>query len=59
MAKVKGRNLPLSPFRQLVTDLMHFSSKVPTVCMDRMVNLDKVQAARQRCAGPLLDRASL
>jgi len=49
MAKIKGRMLPVSPFRQLVADLMHFSAKVPTVCMDRMMDLGKVQAARQRC----------
>ena len=49
MAKSKGRTLPVSPFRKLVTDLMYFSAKVPTVCIDRMMDLSEVQAARQRC----------
>jgi hypothetical protein len=49
MSKPKGRNFSISPFRQLVTDLMHFSAKVPSVCMDREMNLDRICAARQNC----------
>jgi hypothetical protein len=50
MSKSKGRNIAMSPFRQLVTDLMHFSLKVPSVTMDRTMNLGRVRAARQNCA---------
>jgi hypothetical protein len=49
MARTKGRCLPVSPFRKLVTDLMHFSAKVPSVGIDRKMNLSRVQAARQSC----------
>jgi hypothetical protein len=45
-----GRFLRVSPFRKLVTDLMHFSSKVPSVCMDRRMNLSRILVARQRCS---------
>jgi hypothetical protein len=52
MSKPKGRIIPMSPFRQLVTDLMHVSIKVPTVCMDRTMNLARIRAARQNCPAP-------
>jgi hypothetical protein len=52
MAKSKGRNVAVTPFRQLVTDLMHFSLKVPAVCMDRPMNLSRIKAARQNCPSP-------
>jgi hypothetical protein len=47
MGKASGRCLPLSPFRRTVVDLMHFSSKVPSVAMERRMNLSPVMAARQ------------
>jgi hypothetical protein len=47
--KPKGRNIAVSPFRQLVTDLMHFSAQVPCVTMDRTMNLARLRAARQNC----------
>ncbi len=47
MRKDSGRRLSLSPFRQVVVDLMHFSSKVPSVAMERRMNLSPVMAARQ------------
>jgi hypothetical protein len=47
MGKARGRRLPFSPFRQVVVDLMHFSSKVPSVAMERRMNLSPVMAARQ------------
>ena len=49
MPKPKGRNLPVSPFRRLVTDLMYFSKNVPCVCMDRTMHLARVRAVRQNC----------
>jgi len=50
MAKPSGRSLPLTPFRQVVVDLMHFSSKVPAVAMERRINLAPVIAARRAVA---------
>lgn len=49
MARSRGRVLSVSPFRKLVTDLMYFSAKVPSVCSDRRLNLARVVAARQAC----------
>lgn len=46
MAKARGRSLPLSPFRRLVTDLMHFSQAVPAVAIDRRMDLRPLIAAR-------------
>lgn len=43
----KGRCIPVSPFRRLVADLMHFSQKVPAVALDRTMNLAPIIAARQ------------
>jgi hypothetical protein len=48
MAKRRGRRLPLSPFRQVVVDLMHFSEKVPSVAIQRRINLSAVIAARRQ-----------
>jgi hypothetical protein len=48
MGKPTGRSLPLTPFRQVVVDLMHFSNMVPSVAMERRINLAPVIAARQR-----------
>src|SRR5262249_60102873 len=42
-------NVPISAHRRLVIDLMHFSRKVPSVALDRMMNLSRVVAARERC----------
>ncbi len=47
--KSAGRNLRLSPFRRLVTDLMYFSAKVPSVIVDRRMNLSRLVLARQAC----------
>jgi pyruvate/2-oxoglutarate dehydrogenase complex dihydrolipoamide acyltransferase (E2) component len=46
MVKPVGRSLPLSPFRRLVTDLMHFSQQVPSVTADRRMDLSPLIAAR-------------
>jgi hypothetical protein len=48
MAKFRGRNVPISAHRRLVTDLMHFSRKVPCVCVDRRINISSLVAARAR-----------
>jgi hypothetical protein len=49
MSKTPGRNIALSPFRRLVTDLMHFSSKVPSVTVERRMNLARLLRARAIC----------
>jgi hypothetical protein len=50
MSKEAGRNLRISPHRRLVVDLMHFSRKVPSVALERRMNLSDVRAARSACA---------
>jgi len=49
MAGTMGRYFPVSDFRRLVTDLMHFSGKVPSVTVERRMNLASLVAARQAC----------
>src|SRR5260370_22772093 len=49
MPRPAGRNIAISPFRRLVIDLMHFSQKVPSVTVDRRMNLTRLVAARQAC----------
>lgn len=49
MSKPAGRTLSISSHRRLVIDLMHFSLKVPSVIVERRMNLSGVQAARQAC----------
>ena len=51
MAKMQGRNYPISPFRRVVTDLMHFSLQVPSVTADRRMNLAPLVNARRQCSG--------
>ena len=48
MTKFRGRNVPISAHRRLVIDLMHFSRKVPCVCVDRRINIAPLVAARAR-----------
>src|SRR5262249_22336869 len=43
-----GRWLPLSTPRRLICDLMHFARKVPTVPVQRRMNLATVMAAREQ-----------
>ncbi len=45
----KGRRLPVPPVRRLLTDLMHFSLKTPTVICQRQMQLAPVVAAREAC----------
>src|SRR5690349_11827406 len=49
MAKAQGRNVAITPFRRLVCDLMYFSRQVPSVCLERRMNLTRIMAARQSC----------
>jgi hypothetical protein len=49
MAKMTGKTVWISPFRRLVIDLMTVSQKVPTVTVDRRMNLSTLIAARQCC----------
>jgi hypothetical protein len=46
MTKPRGRSRPLSLARRLVTDFVHSSQRVPTVCMERRMPLGPVHAAR-------------
>ena len=50
VTKAVGTWLPLSPFRRVVTDLMHFSRQVPAVAADRRMDLSPLHAARRACA---------
>jgi hypothetical protein len=50
MKKPRGRWLAVSPFRRLVTDLMHFSRAVPAVIADRRMDLRPLMAARAAAA---------
>lgn len=50
MAKCVGRTLPITPYRRLVTDLMHFSQHVPAVTAERPMDLSELMAARAASA---------
>lgn len=50
MAKERGTSYPLSPFRRLVVDLMHFSQHVPSVSIERRMQLAPLVAARLACS---------
>jgi hypothetical protein len=50
MPRNAGFNLPLSPPRRLICDLMHFARKVPTVPVQRRMRLAAVVAAREAAA---------
>jgi hypothetical protein len=47
MAAPTGRYRPVSYFRRLVTDLMHFSAKVPSATIERHMDLVRLVAARR------------
>ena len=49
MKKSAGKSIAISPFRKLVIDLLHFSQGVPTVAIDRRMNLAPLVAARKSC----------
>ena len=48
MSKPRGRSVAISPYRQLVCDLMHFSGQVPAVCAERRMNLSELVQARAK-----------
>src|SRR5438270_12978624 len=50
MSKAHGKTIRITPFRRLVIDLMTFSQQVPTVTVDRRMNLSRLVAARQACS---------
>ncbi len=50
MSQPRGRNLRLSLPRRFVCDLLHFAQQVPTVPVQRRLNLAAVVAARQAAA---------
>jgi hypothetical protein len=47
MSQPRGRNLPLSLPRRFIGDLVHFAHRVPTVPVQRRMNLADLVAARQ------------
>ena len=49
MSKAVGRSLSITPYRQLVVDLMEMSKQVPSVCADRRMDLAPLAAARAAC----------
>jgi hypothetical protein len=50
MSKPVGRSIAVSPFRRVVTDLMHFSQQVPAVTIERRMDLSRLVAARAAAA---------
>src|SRR5215213_8578123 len=46
---MRGTSLPLSRPRRLITDLMHFATAVPTIPVQRRMDLATVAAARRGC----------
>ncbi|QVL34275.1 hypothetical protein KIH39_10315 [Telmatocola sphagniphila] len=49
-ANLKGKTTSVSYFRRLVIDLMHFSKKIPSVTLERRMELGKLMAARKACS---------
>jgi hypothetical protein len=47
-----GKYVPISYFRRLVADLMHFSAKVPCATIERHMDLAVLVAARRACTPP-------
>jgi hypothetical protein len=52
MTQPVGKYHSVSHYRRLVTDLMHFSAAVPSVTIDRRMDLARLVAARRACATP-------
>ncbi len=50
MAKVQGRTIPLSLPRRLIGDLVHFARKIPSVPVQRRMDLSAVVSARDALA---------
>lgn len=53
MRSEAGRYLPLSLPRRFVGDLLHFARKVPTVPVEREMNVQRLMAARSAMAKPV------
>lgn len=47
-----GRFIRLSLPRQYIIDLLHFSRKIPSIPVQRTINISKTQVARKRLAKP-------
>jgi hypothetical protein len=47
-----GKYVPISYFRRLVGDLMHFCAKVPSATIERHMELPGLVAARRACVPP-------
>jgi hypothetical protein len=47
MPQPRGRSVPLSLPRRFIGDLVHFAHKVPSVPVERRINLEAVMSARQ------------
>src|SRR5260370_21391050 len=50
MSERTGKSYAVSHFRRLVVDLMHFSARVPSVTIERRMDLAPLVAARDLCA---------
>jgi hypothetical protein len=46
MPQLAGFNLPLSPPRRFIGDMLHFAKQIPTVPVQRRINVQRVAAAR-------------
>ncbi len=49
MSAPPGRYHAVSPYRRLVADLMHFSARVPSITIERRMDLAPLVEARERC----------
>src|SRR5438132_7858996 len=52
MSAPAGKNHPVSYFRRLVIDLMHFSAEVPSITVERRMDLAPLITARDACSPP-------
>jgi hypothetical protein len=52
MSQPPGKYHPVTYFRRLVIDLMHFSAQVPSATIERRMDLARLVSARQACATP-------
>lgn len=52
MTEAKGRSYAVSHFRRLVVDLMHFSGRVPSITIERRMDLGALVTARDLCQPP-------
>src|SRR5688572_8017165 len=50
---MRGKSIPLSPMRRFVLDLLHFAAAVPTVPVERRMDLRDLVRARAARGGDL------